>query len=958
MTVDPAVVPGLLLLALELLALAAIGYVVARVALRQSNDLMALAQGLVIGPALWGLTANFLLHLVPGRAGALACLAITLALAAGLAWRSRASLGTARGTVAGFAGAALAVLGIALAARQQLTSSDAHIRFGLAAPIQAGAWPPILPWSPWNPVPYHYGADMLVGLLAPPTGPNLAFVAELLDAYAWTSLALLVGTTILRRGGWLSLLTLGPLLLTAGAWTQHHTPSPALLQLAAPAGFPEAGLRATLANVYWPPLEWPWIHPEPHAPPPNIWFAHFTLAYGLAITVLERVTDGPRSLGWLQVLALAAMVGFMGLIEEAAALTTLGLWGVAEAIRIVNVRKNGGPVMAGPAVVGLAASAFLLAAGGGLITGILTGTARGDTSIGWIVQSDRFRPLASVEPRPGGVALLSLGPASVSVAAVLLGLRQRLVLALAAGSAVFLLGNASLQSGLAEPSDIRLDGHAGNFALLALLIASAQRIRAFRSSWRYPVGALTVALIVLPTVALPIRTLGFQVSHGVDLANAQPHTAGRDLDLYRAGIGREPIERLVPDLVTRYVHNNIPIDARVFSPNPSELTLATGRPNASGFTSLLHYTEKTGPEYQDALRYLEPAAARRLGFAYVHATDAWIASLPKRAQGWLSDPRLFDLLVRDGTHALYRIRPAFLHLDPTPTPQSFEALRRTVPASAIVYISETIRPLDRLRLASALTHVRLTGVLNQYTIHPLSHIPIEPLGTRHPDIVIVARDPLFDISTHAFPQIWWNHKAVAYATQPSIAPTVAPPPPPEPDFTLRLSDVAAATGTIKFTATLGDHAPNRWTGQDWLVIPLHEDPWAPPIQFEPDGYTLVGALWFAGQIVPSGRTSTLVYEFDALLGTLAVQESPGEFTLARSSGDGLKPGLWVLAARLRQGYLQAAVIPALTIVVSEAGDVSYRAIAGERKASLNPCPEQLTYSDSCRRLAASAKRSA
>ena len=37
MTVDPTVIPGLLLLALELLALAAVGYVVARVGLRQST---------------------------------------------------------------------------------------------------------------------------------------------------------------------------------------------------------------------------------------------------------------------------------------------------------------------------------------------------------------------------------------------------------------------------------------------------------------------------------------------------------------------------------------------------------------------------------------------------------------------------------------------------------------------------------------------------------------------------------------------------------------------------------------------------------------------------------------------------------------------------------------------------------------------------------------------------------
>ena len=50
MIVDPAVIPGLLILAAELAALAAVGYVVVRVALRQSDDRVALAQGLVVGP--------------------------------------------------------------------------------------------------------------------------------------------------------------------------------------------------------------------------------------------------------------------------------------------------------------------------------------------------------------------------------------------------------------------------------------------------------------------------------------------------------------------------------------------------------------------------------------------------------------------------------------------------------------------------------------------------------------------------------------------------------------------------------------------------------------------------------------------------------------------------------------------------------------------------------------------
>ena len=82
MTVDPAVLPGLLLLAAEIGVLAAVGFVVARVALRQTDDRMALAQGLVVGPALWGLIVNVVMHAVPGLAGAIVGWGITLG-----AWR-------------------------------------------------------------------------------------------------------------------------------------------------------------------------------------------------------------------------------------------------------------------------------------------------------------------------------------------------------------------------------------------------------------------------------------------------------------------------------------------------------------------------------------------------------------------------------------------------------------------------------------------------------------------------------------------------------------------------------------------------------------------------------------------------------------------------------------------------------------------------------------------------------
>ena len=141
MTVDPAVVPGLLLLALELLALAAVGYVVARVALRQSDDRMALAQGLVIGPALWGLVASFTLHLLPGMVGTAAVWIVVLALTAGLASRTPKSLRPGSHGRRVRRCDVCALLG-ALACRQLLTIADAPIHLALSATIRAGTYPP------------------------------------------------------------------------------------------------------------------------------------------------------------------------------------------------------------------------------------------------------------------------------------------------------------------------------------------------------------------------------------------------------------------------------------------------------------------------------------------------------------------------------------------------------------------------------------------------------------------------------------------------------------------------------------------------------------------------------------------------------------------------------------------------------------------------------------------------
>ena len=936
MSVDPSVLPGLLLLAVQLLVLATVGFVVARVALGQTDPRMALAQGLIIGPALWGLIVNFVLHLLPGLAGALAGWIVVLTLGAGLAWRARQDLHISARTLAMFGLAGAAIFWVALASRQLLSIPDEDIHLAISATIRAGQFPPVLSWIPDMPLPYHYGADLLIGLLTPPVGPDLAFTTEVLGAYIWTGFVLVIATVLMRHGG-VSALILVPLVLTAGAWSLiWYADAPSILNVAVPAWIPSAGFRASLGDIYWPSVLFPWTWPG-EASPPNIWKPPFVLTYALGFIVLERAAAAGTSTG-RSLWPLALVIGFMGLMAEEVALLVLGLWVVLEvarhlrsrsihaAIQQAAIRASAGPILA----------VFLLAVGGGVLTSVLTGVEGKEISLGWHANAAGRRPLGALDVMSGGVGVLGLGVVPVAVAAVLLARRNQFVLALASGSGAFLIAALVLQY---DPAGevTRMDGHARNFALLALLVALSIALRGLRPRWRHAAVAGIAALVVWPTVAGPTRSMALALSRGVHVANAQQDE--REFDAWV--MGRAVIKPLRSERIATYIRNQTAVDARVFSPHPHGMTVSTGRPNASGFPTLIHLFGLTGAEYEDALRFLEPAAVRRLGFAYVHAPDAWIDNLPDRAQGWLRNPDLFELLVRDGTDALYRIQPAFLRLNPLPAPQSYEALRKAVPLRATVHVPTPTSPLTAIRIASVLPHARILGTLDPAVHYSLTEIPTEPSNGSLPDIVVVERNVSFDISTHQLAPIWWNHVAVAYATRPSIGPAIAPAPRSETHFSIRVADVHATDGRITFTATFSDHAPEQWTGQDWLLVQAEDTPWGLPAGFESDGYTLVGTRWFAGQISPNVGTTTHTYRFDAGIDQLSVQDLDGEFIALAASGNQLTPGIYILAARLRLQYLQAAIIPVLEVVVSETGSVSYTVDEGERRVSVKACTERL-----------------
>ena len=908
MTVDPSVVPGLLFLLAEFVALAAVGYVIVRVALRETDDRVALAQGLIVGPAIWGVVVNLVMYALPGLAGAIAGWIFVLALAAVLTWRVSKSVRPRLRIAAGFAFAALALFWVALTNRQVHAIHDVDIHIGLAASIRAGAFPPELPWNPGALAPYHYGTYMLNGLLAPPFGPDLAFGEELLGAYAWICLTLIVLTALLRRSSGFALLITAPLLLTASR----------VLEIIVPAGIPSAGLRASLTAIYSPSAD------SYLGELPNVSWPTFTLSYALAFVVLARAADAGRR-SWLAVTTLAALIGFLGLTSSTLAPMVLVLWAGLEAIWLIQSRRANSALRSDVvrSAFGLALAAMLLLAGGSLSTLIPGHSVTSGLSFGRNEYVEGWRLLGTLDRLPGGIGILGLGPLAVAAAAVLLARRNRLVQALAVGTGLLLLA-ALLLNYEPAPWDLkRVEGHARHFALFALLIALSVRLASLGPArLRYAVAAAVVALVTWPTAVALVYNVGQAIGNGVELANTTEAVGFKEPHV---------LERVPSDRITAYIRNDTAVDARVFSPYPSSMTFATGRPNASGFAGLVHLKPVEGPQYEDVLDYLDPAAARRLGFEYVHAPDTWVEGLPDDAVSRLNDPRLFELLVRDGSESLYRVLPAFLSLDAPPAPGSYEALRRAVPASATVFVPDIFEPRRSLRVARALSHARLLGAIDPAALHLLTPWQIEPLGGDVPDLVIMSAKFIPWMFPPASRQpIWWNDDTAVYALNGTVDPIMPPPPRAEPfPLRVRVSDVHVVDGRIAFTATFDDRAPEQWTGQDWIVIARDNSPLGLPAQILPDGHTPAAHLWFSGQIWPGRGTASLAYEFDLLTPSLAIQGSGGTLTPTQASAAESGPGIYTLAVRLRHEYKPnqwrpVAYIPVLKITVSETGEVSYQ----------------------------------
>ena len=941
MTLDPAVVPGLLLLLAELAVLAALGYVVARVALRQTDDLMALAQGMVIGPALWGLVVSFILHVVPGLGGALVGWGVVLVLGAVLVWRTPRPTRPRLRMAAGFAAAVMVTFGVAMTSRQTMAIVDPYQALGVGAAIRAGAFPLELSWNPGIPLRYHYGLDMMAGLLAPPQGPDLAFVSELLGAYFWISLALIVVTSLRRRGGWFAVVAVAPLLITAGAWSWVGMRSVLTVLAPIPTALSSEAVTS-LGEAYWPPP--PPNMGLPSGALPDIWLPTFTFAYALSLVVLERAICACPS-GWILRLTIAALVGFLGLAQTGVVPVVLVLWAGIEAAHLVRLRRSradlGSAALRSGTALALAA-VFLIGGGGGL-SGVLEGQSTGSVAFAPRTLDDIGVSLGRLSRGESGSGLFAeIGPLVVAGVAAALGRRDRLILALSLGACMFTLAWILLDYPPAPWNMNRIAGHARYFALVALVLAIGGGLAQLQPRWRYAAATLLMLALVWPTIARPARILGMSLANGVDIANAaRTPRAAASRSTENDGL-RYAMPEVAP-AVADYVRDRTPIDARVFTSleNAWDLSVHTGRPNASGFIGHAYHTHHSGPEHLDALNFLEPAAIRRMGIEYIHVMDDWVAALPPRSRAWLENPRFFEPLVQEKRQALYRVRQAFTSLDVEPHPASFEALRKAVPSSATVYLVAPPREYDTLLVAAALSHARLVGELDPLFLHviPPAMWQVEPLTDELPDLVVLptGADPWM-LPPRARSPIWWRDDVAVYAPTGAVPRILEGPSPTDPaagdppPIRVEVTGVRISGGAIEFTAAFDEGGPQPWTGQDWILIVGDRSPWAIPTEVFRHGRDPRTALWVQGLLSRARVATSHTYRFDARAPELSVRNDGGDFTPLGSSEANLGPGGYTLALRLRHEFQpnqwrDAAIVPLVRVRVSDAGAITFEPFA-------------------------------
>ena len=902
--IDVGLLPGLLLFALELAAIAVFGYVVVRGLLGQAPGYLAAFQGLIVGLALWGLLLNAAFYVAPGAIGVVLAWSAAAVLAAVLIWKKRVQPRPALSTAAIFAAICLPIFWISLSARQLLWIPDIGAHVPLTASMMAGNFPPAFPWNPNEAAHYHYGPDLVIGGLEAGTGLGYVLVTELLGAFSVTALFLIVGGLLNRNRSLSSSILIAPLMLSAGAWTLvlvGNQPWP--VSAALPVGLPEAGIRPSLLDVYFPGAGVPWMSPV-EASPPNIFNPAFSMSYALLLVLVERLVAG-SSRPVVGLTTTAVLGAYLILLDEPIFAAFTLIWAVVAAVRFARSRgRRVSELAAGAAGIALLIG-LAVAYGGVLFDGIFR-NAGGESGLSFVWPDlPDITHLVSLERLPGNLGILGIGPLVLAVV-VALGWRAGAMSLLLAGAGLAMwAASLFVEYEFSGSDNLRLEGHFRNLLLIAAILVVAYFLARLKRWPRMVAGAALAVIVVWPTVASSGADLWFALKSGPQFAIPTAET----LRVREGIMGRVELANDTGDVVA-YIKGHLEADASILSPKPSRISIASGRPAPYGYIGFTQYLGLRGPEYLDAIEHLDPDAIRRLGVGYVHATPKWVNRLPGRSRDWLQSPEYFKPLVQSDDEALYEILPAFRELAASPASESFTALRTVTGQGARIYIPPAVHPLERLSIAAALPGARLYGDLGD-PAHVRSTLGFSPYSGEDLDFVVLpSRLAPTGIPAHRRSPVWSRGANSVYAV--GDIENAARRREPAP-LSVDIVESRVSQGSIRFKVGFEVGDPSGWTGQDWVVIGDDGTHWAVP------ALQARAAHWYSGQVNSSSQNLSIEYDWNVATGTLRWATGNDEFRAAQSSTSELVEGTYVLAMRLTLNGRERAILPVFRIHVAPNG---------------------------------------
>ena len=246
-----------------------------------------------------------------------------------------------------------------------------------------------------------------------------------------------------------------------------------------------------------------------------------------------------------------------------------------------------------------------------------------------------------------------------------------------------------------------------------------------------------------------------------------------------------------------------------------------------------------------------------------------------------------------------------------------------------------------MRTASTLAHAQLVGEVFPGNLHLRTDFGIEPLGEHIPDVVAVPHwftPSMFP--SEARQPIWWNDGVAVYSPNGAIAPLMPFAPGDWRSVTARVSDVVEADGRLSFSVALHNWEPDRWTGQDWIVVETTEG----GLPVYPGFGRPSAERWFPGEIASGPAAVEANLSFDPRTGGLASGAGDGLLG-AVGEHDTLGPGRWTLVMRLiravdRGSYVaheHVGFIPLLQVEDSGGrGEVMVEIFEGDLNAKLRP----------------------